>query len=334
MNVITDTDQFPDRARGCVVTIGKFDGVHLGHQQIIRQLRSKAEQCLVPSVVMVIEPHPEEFFAANPRACPPRLSEAPEKIALLTAMGVDYLYLLTFDAALRQQSPQDYIEQRLIAGLNIKCLIIGNDFRFGHQRAGDFTLLEHYGKQSGFDVVQTASCFYDGVRVSSTYVRECLSRADFGKVTALLGREYSIGGKVVKGRQLGRTLGFPTCNLALNRQNIPLHGVYACRADIVTAQGEHISALGAANIGYRPSVSATGIGGVEQAWLEVHLLDFDKDIYEAQMRVVFCHRIRAEQKFESLQALTQQIAGDVQQARAFFESGAAATPITDLTHRS
>jgi riboflavin kinase/FMN adenylyltransferase len=120
----------------------------------------------------------------------------------------------------------------------------------------------------------------------------------------------------------------------LNRQNIPLHGVYACRADIVTAQGEHISVRGAANIGYRPSVSATGAGGVEEAWLEVHLLDFDKDIYDAQMRVVFCRRIRAEQKFESLQALTQQIARDVQQVRAYFESGVAATPITDLTYRS
>jgi riboflavin kinase/FMN adenylyltransferase len=334
MNLIIDADQFPERARGCVVTIGKFDGVHLGHQRIVEQLRAKSAQLSVPSVVIVIEPHPEEFFAANPRACPPRLSEAPEKVALLTAMGVDYVYLLTFDEQLSQQSAQDYIEQRLIAGLNIKSLIVGNDFRFGHKRAGDFALLEQYGRQAAFEVVQTSSCFFEGVRVSSTYVRDCLSRADFEKVAGLLGREYSIAGKVVKGRQLGRTLGFPTCNLALNRQNIPLHGVYACRADIKTAQGEHISARGAANIGYRPSVSATGTGGVEEAWLEVHLLDFDKDIYDAQMRVVFCHRIRAEQKFESLQALTQQIAGDVQQVRAYFESGFAVTPITDLTQGS
>lgn len=334
MNVITDTDHFPDRARGCVVTIGKFDGVHLGHQLIISQLRAKAEQFLVPSVVIIIEPHPEEFFAANPRECPPRLSEAPEKIALLREMGVDCVYLLRFDAELSQQSPQAYIEQRLIAGLNIKSLIVGNDFRFGHKRAGDFALLEHYGQQAGFEVIQTESCFYEGVRVSSTYVRECLSRADFNRVASLLGRAYSIAGTVVKGRQLGRTLGFPTCNLALNRQNIPLHGVYACRAQITTANGEQINALGAANIGYRPSIGGSNANGEQEAWLEVHLLDFDKDIYEAQMRVEFCHHIRAEQKFESLQALTQQIAGDVQQVRAFFESAAAATPITDLTHRS
>lgn len=334
MNVITDTGHFSDRARGCVVTIGKFDGVHLGHQRIINQLLTKSGQHLVASVVIVIEPHPEEFFAANPRVCPPRLSEAPEKVALLAAMGVDCVYLMRFDTELSQQSPEAYIEQRLIAGLNIKCLIVGNDFRFGHKRAGDFALLELYGKQAGFEVVQTESCFYEGVRVSSTYVRDCLSHADFDKVAGLLGREYSIAGKVVKGRQLGRTLGFPTCNLALNRQNIPLHGVYACRAEIVTADGEHISALGAANIGYRPSVSGAGTGVVEEAWLEVHLLDFSKDIYEAQMRVVFCHRIRAEQKFESLQALTQQIARDVQQVRAFFENGSAAAAITELKQRS
>lgn len=320
MKVITEADVFPDSARGCVATIGKFDGVHLGHQQIVGQLLSKSAQFAVPSVVIVIEPHPEEFFASNPRACPPRLSEAPEKVQLLGAMGVDYVYLMRFDAALSQQSPQAYIEQRLIAGLNIKSLIVGNDFRFGHKRAGDFALLKDYGERSGFEVVQTESCFYEGVRVSSTYVRDCLLRAEFEKVARLLGRPYSIAGKVVKGRQLGRTLGFPTCNLALNRQNIPLHGVYACEVDVVTATGDHIHARGAANIGYRPSVKVSDHGNhmVDEAWLEVHLLDFDKDIYNAQMRVVFCHFIRAEQKFDSLQALTQQIARDVDQVRAYF----------------
>lgn len=320
MKVITEADVFPDCALGCVATIGKFDGVHLGHQQIVSQLLSKSVQFAVPSVVIVIEPHPEEFFASSPRACPPRLSEAPEKVALLGAMGVDYVYVMRFDAALSQQSPESYIEQRLIAGLNIKSLIVGNDFRFGHKRAGDFALLKRYGERFGFEVVQTESCFFEGVRVSSTYVRDCLLRAEFEKVARLLGRPYSIAGKVVKGRQLGRTLGFPTCNLALNRKNIPLHGVYACKAQIVTVSGERIDARGAANIGYRPSVDKSDSVDrmTNEAWLEVHLLDFDKDIYEAQMTVVFCHFIRAEQKFESLQALTQQIERDVQQVRAYF----------------
>lgn len=315
MKVITDTDVFPDRHLGCVATIGKFDGVHLGHQQIVSQLRSRAAALRVPSVVIVIEPHPEEFFAANARECPPRLSEAPEKVDLLQALGVDYVYLLRFDARLSSLSPEAYIEQMLIAGLNIKSLIIGNDFRFGCKRSGDFALLQRYGRQHGFDVLQTESCFYGEIRVSSTYVRECLARADFDTVNALLGREYSIAGTVVKGRQLGRNLGFPTCNLALNRQNIPLHGVYACKAEITTAEGEQIFATGAANIGYRPTASS----GEDVAWLEVHLLDFNKEIYGAQMRVVFCHHIRAEQKFDSLQSLTDQIGQDVQQVRAFFD---------------
>lgn len=319
MKVITDTDVFPDRHLGCAATIGKFDGVHLGHQQIVRQLKSRADVLQVPSVVIVIEPHPEEFFASSARDCPPRLSEAPEKVTLLRALGVDYVYLLRFDAELSSLSPEAYIEQRLIAGLNIKSLIVGSDFRFGCRRSGDFTLLQRYGEQHGFEVLQTASCFYGDVRVSSTYVRECLARADFDTVTALLGREYSIAGMVVKGRQLGRNLGFPTCNLALNRQNIPLHGVYACKAEITTTDGGQIEAKGAANIGYRPTLNSESGESQETAWLEVHLLDFDQDIYGAQMRVVFCHYIRAEQKFDSLQTLTHQIGQDVQHVRAFFE---------------
>ncbi|MDP2125919.1 MAG: bifunctional riboflavin kinase/FAD synthetase [Pseudohongiella sp.] len=334
MNVITDTDVFPDRQRGCVATIGKFDGVHLGHQQIVRQLKSKAEEFGVPSVVVVIEPHPEEFFAANARDCPPRLSEAPEKVQLLRAMGVDYVYLLRFDAKLSSLTPEAYIEQMLIAGLNIKCLIIGNDFRFGCKRAGDFALLQRYGAEHGFEVVQTESCFYGDVRVSSTYVRECLARADFDTVKALLGRQYSIAGTVVKGRQLGRKLGYPTCNLALNRQNIPLHGVYACKAEIVTADGEQMEAVGAANIGYRPTVDTQTGSSEDTAWLEVHLLDFNKDIYDAQMRVVFCHHIRAEQKFDSLQALTEQIGRDTEQVRAYFFGRPLQISATDSAHRS
>lgn len=334
MNVITDADVFPDRQRGCVATIGKFDGVHLGHQQIIRQLKSRAQVLGVPSVVVVIEPHPEEFFAANARACPPRLSEAPEKVALIQALGVDYVYLLRFDEQLSSQAPEAYIEQMLVANLNVKCLIIGNDFRFGHRRAGDFALLQQYGARYGFEVIQTQSCFYQGIRVSSTYVRECLARADFVTVAALLGRDYAITGTVVKGRQLGRNLGYPTCNLALNRQNIPLHGVYACTAEILTADAEQLTAVGAANIGYRPTVDTQSGGTADIAWLEVHLLDFDKDIYGAQMRVVFRHYIRAEQKFESLQALTEQIGRDITGVRAYFDSRPVSSAANNSAQRS
>lgn len=322
MNVIHSTDGFLEQHSGCVATIGKFDGVHMGHQRIVRQLLDKAAHYGVPSVVIVIEPHPEEFFAANPRDCPPRLSEAAEMTGLLHAMGVDYVYLLEFNASLSQLSPQAYIQEILVAGLNVRCLIVGNDFRFGHKRTGDFAMLQAFGQQHGFDVVETVSYLHDGVRVSSTYVRECLARADFQRVEQILGRPYGITGKVVKGRQLGRNLGFPTCNLALNRRNIPLHGVYACSVTIRTDSGSELQALGAANIGYRPTVDAQGEPGAASsvAWLEVHLLDFDADIYGADVTVTFRHFVRAEQKFESLEALTARITRDVEQVRAWFSS--------------
>jgi riboflavin kinase / FMN adenylyltransferase len=320
MNVIHNTEGFLQAHSGCVATIGKFDGVHMGHQRIVQQLLDKAAEHQVPSVVIVIEPHPEEFFATNPRDCPPRLSEAQEKIALLQAMGVHCIYLLTFDTALSRLSPQQYVDDILVGGLGIRCLIVGNDFRFGHGRAGDFAMLQSSGQAHGFAVVETASYLHEGVRVSSTYVRECLARADFQRVEQILGRPYGISGTVVRGRQLGRNLGFPTCNLALNRRNIPLHGVYACTVDIVTKDGHQLQAFGAANIGYRPTLDAMGKpdGDSPAAWLEVHLLDFDRDIYDAQATVTFRYFVRAEQKFESLDALKDSIARDVTRVRDYF----------------
>jgi riboflavin kinase/FMN adenylyltransferase len=313
MKVIHNTEGFLQQHSGCVATIGKFDGVHLGHQRIVAQLLEKAAVYAVPSVVIVIEPHPEEFFASDPRDCPPRLSEAGEKVELLRAMGVDYVYLLEFNQELSRLSPGAYVEDVLLAGLNVRCLIVGNDFRFGYRRGGDFQMLCRYGEQTGFDVVETASCLSDGVRVSSTYVRECLAQADFDRVADVLGRPYTISGTVVRGQQLGRDLGFPTCNLALNRRNIPLHGVYACTVEIMLADDERIDAVGAANIGYRPTVKDDG-----KALLEVHLLDFDQDIYGARVSVTFRHRVRPEQKFASLDALKARIALDVEEVRQYF----------------
>lgn len=310
MNVIHSTDGFLERHPGCVATIGKFDGVHRGHQRIIRQLIEKSAEYALPSVVIVIEPHPEEFFAQRPQECPPRLTEAQEKVALLQAAGVDTVFLLPFDLALSRLSPQAYIDQILVNGLNVRCLIVGSDFRFGHQRAGDYQLLKTHGP---FDVIETESYEMDGIRVSSTYIRDLLADGDFEQVQAALGRPYGITGRVVKGRQLGRNLGFPTCNLALNRRNIPLHGVYACEAIIQMAGLDTITACGAANIGYRPTVTEDG-----EAMLEVHLLDFQGDIYGARVTVIFKKRIRAEYKFDSLEALTAQISQDVEQVRQYF----------------
>lgn len=315
MLVIDNIADFQQRERRCVATIGKFDGVHIGHQLIIQQLRSKSVEYGVPAVVVLIEPHPEEFFAASPQDCPARLSELQEKLQLLDALGIDYVYKLHFDEALSTMSAEAYVEDFLVHGLGVQCLIIGNDFRFGHRRGGDFALLQRAAGQHGFDLVESVSCDYQGLRISSTYVREQLQIGDFELVELLLNRPYGISGTVVKGQQLGRDLGFPTCNVKLNRRTLPLHGVYACDVQLNNEDLQNLLLKGAANIGYRPTVSDSS-----KAVLEVHLLDFDSDIYGEDITVIFRHKIRNEQKFDSLQALRARIAIDVETVRAFFAS--------------
>lgn len=313
MQVIEKTEGFRAQQPGCVATIGKFDGVHTGHQLILQQLCSKAADLGLPSMVILIEPHPEEFFAQESQDCPARLSELEEKLALLEAQGVDFVFKLRFDEHLQRQSAQDYVESLLIDGLGIACLIIGNDFRFGNQRKGDFALLKQYSERFGFELIESASCRHNGVRISSTYVREQLQKGDFELVELLLNRPYGISGIVVKGQQLGRDLGFPTCNVRLNRKSLPLHGVYACDVKVDNVDMAERLLKGAANIGYRPTVSEE-----KKAILEVHLLDFDSDIYGERITVIFRHKIREERKFESLQALQTCIAIDVQTVREFF----------------
>jgi riboflavin kinase/FMN adenylyltransferase len=232
---------------------------------------------------------------------------------MLDELGVDYVYLLRFDRALSELSAERYIREILVEGLGIRALIAGSDFRFGHRRGGDFALLQQYGARHGFDVIETASCYQDDERISSTGVRERLQRGDFSGAEAMLGRPYGIAGDVVRGQQLGRDLGFPTCNVQLNRQTLPLHGVYACQTRIETADGERFDWPGAANIGYRPTVSRR-----REAVLEVHLLDYRGDLYGAHMTVFFTRKVRDEEKFDSLDALKNQIARDVEQVRAVF----------------
>jgi len=314
MIVIDDIESFRSQQTRCVATIGKFDGVHTGHQLIVQQLQDKAHEYGVPSVVILIEPHPEEFFAATPRDCPARLSELEEKIQLLEALGVDYVYKLKFDEQLCQLSAEQYIEEVLVRGLGMVCLIIGNDFRFGHQRRGDFALLQQFGEMHGYELVESAVCELEGVRISSTFVREQLQAGDFELVELLLNRPYQISGTVVMGQQLGRNLGFPTCNVSLNRRNIPLHGVYACDVHVDNEDLPERYVKGVANIGYRPTVSDEKI-----AVLEVHLLDFDSDLYGEKISVIFRHKIRDEQKFATLNDLKERIAIDVQKTKEFFD---------------
>ena len=305
MIIIEDTNRFSQLQQSCVATVGKFDGVHLGHQLILDQLKHRAVLLNLPSLVILIEPHPEEFFAGRGGDSPARLTSLREKLALLESFGIDFVFQLTFDKALSELSAQDYIQDILVEGLGIACFIVGNDFRFGHKRKGNFSLLQAKGREFGFEVLETASYERNGQRISSTFIREQLAEANFELVEQLLGRPYSIEGEVVRGQRLGTDLGFPTCNINPQRRRIPLNGVFACEVRL----GDRYRQA-AVNIGYRPTVTDDG-----NALLEAHILDFDEDLYGKTIAVIFRQKIREELKFDGLDALKQQIGADVARVR-------------------
>ncbi len=305
MIIIEDASQFSQFAENCVATIGKFDGVHLGHQLILDQLTRKGEQYKLPPLVILIEPHPEEFFAGVDGDCPARLSSIKEKLELLEGFGIEYVLKLKFDRELSELSAEDYIQQILVEGLGIACFIVGHDFRFGHQRKGDFKLLEKKGQEAGFEVMETAAYEYNGQRISSTIIREALARSEFELVEQLLGRPYSIKGTVEQGQKLGSDLGYPTCNIDPQRIRIPLHGIYAC--EVKLWDGLHPAAV---SIGYRPTVSDDG-----KALLEVHILDFSADLYGKPIEVIFRNKIRDEEKFENLEQLKLAMDADIKRVR-------------------
>lgn len=280
------------------VTIGKFDGVHLGHAAIIGQTKALARQHGVRAGLITFEPHPQEFF--RPDSCPTRLSRFREKAILLRELDVDVLVCLRFDAELSKMSPALFVERLLVAGMGARALVVGEDFRYGHKGAGDFRTLLAAGEQFGFDVHPCESVKVAGRRVSSSGVREALFDGDIGKATAMLGRPYTMCGRVRRGRQLGRTIGFPTANVATGRVACPLRGVFAVRVHHL----RDAAVTGMANIGTRPTVD-----GQEQL-LEVHLFDFAEDIYGREIRVEFVSRLRDEERFDSLDALKAQIQRD------------------------
>ncbi len=288
-----------------MATIGKFDGVHLGHQLIIDQLREQAREKGLPALVIVIEPHPEEFFAGADGDCPARLMDKREKLRLLEECGVDFCFVLRFDAEMSRTFAEDYVRRILVEGLGVAALIVGDDFRFGYRRTGDFALLERKGREFDFSVHRTLAREVDGARVSSTLVRQNLARGDFAMAGKLLGRPFSIRGTVARGEQLGAKLGFPTCNIELPQRRIPLHGIYACTAK--TPGGEYPAAV---SIGYRPTVTDAG-----EPVLEAHLLDFEGELYGQTIEVVFRQKIRDEEKFASMEELRRQIAADVEKIR-------------------
>jgi len=298
----------PERATtSTVLTIGNFDGVHLGHRALLDELKGKARELGLPATVLTFEPHPRELFA--PDQAPARLASLRDKIELLAEAGIDRVHVCRFDRKLAGLTADEFIDRILVRGLAVKHLIIGDDFRFGKARGGDFPLLQRAGAERGFvvEAMHTVSC--DDVRVSSSAVREALATGNIERAEALLGRPFVIAGRVMGGRRIGRSIGFPTANIQVRRKRLPLSGVFA-----VTVLGLGDKALpGAANIGVRQTL-AEGL----QPVLEVHLLDFDGDIYGRHVDVNFLHKLRDEAKFDSLDALKQQIARDVADIRAYF----------------
>jgi riboflavin kinase/FMN adenylyltransferase len=298
----------PQRAHTAVaLTIGNFDGVHRGHQALLGKLCEAARGFGLPAAVLTFEPHPREFF--SPAAAPTRLSSLREKLELLAAAGVDHVHVCRFDRKFASIEAGAFIEELLVKGLGTRWLAVGDDFRFGARRAGDFALLQAASREFGFRLETLPTVLTEGHRVSSSAVREALAAGDLGAAGMLLGRAYGISGRVVHGDKLGRQLGFATANVQLRHNRPPLTGIYVVE---VEGLGKEPRA-GVASLGVRPTVNSSG-----KATLEVHLLDFDAEIYGRLVRVDFLRKIRDEEKYADLDALKAQIARDIAVAKQFF----------------
>ena len=291
-----------------VLAIGNFDGVHLGHAALIGRLTECARQRHLTPTVLTFEPHPREFFA--PGSAPARLTTVREKLELLAECGATQAVVCPFNAKFAALSADEFVEQVLVQGCQVKHLIIGDDFRFGRGRAGDYAFLQKAGARYGFTVEAMGSVMVDGERVSSSGVRRALAAGDMEHAARLLGRPYVMDGQVLHGQKLGRQLGFATANLRIKHNPLPMAGVFAVK---VSGLGDQ-SLPGVANLGVRPTV-----GGTTRPLLEVHLFDFDRDIYGAHISVRFVHKLRDEQRFPNFDALKAQIAADAAAARAFFK---------------
>ncbi len=290
------------------LAIGNFDGVHLGHQALLADLVKVANEKGLTSAVMTFEPHPREFF--SPNKAPARLTTLREKLELFDALGIAKVFVCPFNARFAQISAQDFMHKILIGSLNTKSILVGEDFRFGAKRAGTLADMS----AAGFDLINQPQVNLAGERVSSTRVREALANGDLTLATLLLGRAYSISGKVVHGAKRGRQLGFPTANIHMRHERPALNGVYAVKLRHEQFKGELLDGLpSVANLGVRPTIA-----GIPKLLLEVHVLDFTGDLYGQHVRVQFLHKLRDEMKFDGLDALKAQIGRDVEQAKIYF----------------
>lgn len=292
------------RHRGCVATIGNFDGVHRGHQHMITAVRAAAIRVGLPAAVITFEPTPREFFEGD--AAPARLTRLREKLEALASYGVDRVLVLRFDRRVQAMGATEFVERLLVDGLGVRHMVVGHDFHFARRREGNLALLQEAGTRHGFTVEEVGRYMDEGERVSSSLVRDALGRGDLERARKLLGRPYRMAGRVRRGAQLGRTLGFPTANLALHRKVVPLWGVFAVR---VSGAGlaDHPAVV---SLGTRPTINGT------EPLLEVHVFDFDGDLYGRYLDVDFILRLRDERRFETIDALVAQMHRDAAAARA------------------
>lgn len=307
MHLIRGVNHLKPLNQGCVLSIGNFDGVHIGHRQVIEKLALQGKAMNLPVVIMMFEPQPLEFFLGE--NAPSRLMRLREKVIQFNSLPVDQLLIVKFNKTLANFKAEAFIEELLVNKLNVKHLVIGDDFHFGKARCGNFAMLKEKGLQFGFEVEDTRSFYLNKHRVSSTLIRDALSAGDLAKAKQMLGRDYSVSGRVAHGNKRGRTIGFPTANVQMFRKNTAVKGVYA-----VTMTGiDDKEIQGIANVGTRPTVD-----GGKKVILETHLFDFNKDIYGQYVEIHFKQKIRDEMRFQSFNELKLQIEKDIVIARQFF----------------
>jgi riboflavin kinase/FMN adenylyltransferase len=300
----------PDATRAPIaLTIGNFDGVHRGHQAMLARLRAAGRRLGLPTAVMSFEPHPREFF--RPEEAPARLTSLREKVELLQDQGVDDLYVCHFNAAFAAQTPADFIATLLVARLQVRWLLVGDDFRFGARRAGDAAVLAEAGSQQGFAVEEQGTIVDGDERISSSLIREALAAGDLEGAARLLGRPWHLSGRIAHGDKVGRTWGFPTANLPLRHRKVPVTGIFAARL----TGSDGVARTGVASLGTRPTVKSAGL-----RLLETFLFDFQGDLYGQRVRVELLHKFRDELGYADIATLRAQIADDAAQARAFFAS--------------
>lgn len=306
MKLIRGLHNLSTSLKGSVATIGNFDGLHIGHQQIIQQLKQASERLELPSVVILFEPQPAEFF--SPGNSPLRLSRLRDKIAAFDDLNIDYLLCLRFDDTFAGVEAETFVIKTLLGKLHIKHLIVGDDFRFGKNRQGDYQFLKESGDHFGFQVETSHTIELYGERVSSTRIRRCLALNDFDMAKQLLGRPFSLRGKVAHGKKLGAEIGYPTINIRVGKRPVAVQGIFAVHVDGIEEQPMN----GVASLGRRPTVDGKDL------ILEVYLLNFSGDIYGRCVNVTFLKKFRDEEKFKSIEILKRKIEQDVTKATQFF----------------